>query len=272
MTNAVNKELLFKRVFSQLGKMNFTESNNEISGMTFELLKEHIGNNDPYKEIRAYYNRLFLDLTDTFEHRIDCSSNSFEQAVKYAIIGNIIDFNPIHNSCLEDIMRWFDDSDKVFLTINHIDKMKDDIKKCKKLLYLGDNCGEICLDKLFIKQIKACNPDIDIYFGVRGKPIVNDSIEADAYFVGIDKYAKIISNGDNSLGTVLSRTSKEFRQIYQESDIVIAKGQANYESLSDESNHNIYFLLVTKCDVIAKDVGVDLKSFICMNKYCVATM
>lgn len=271
MTNADNKELLFKKVFSRLGDINFTETNPEIVGMTFELLKEHIGNNDPYNEIRTYYNKLFLNMMDTFAHKIDCAPNPFEQAVKYAIIGNIIDFNPIHNNNMEDIMQWFEDSDKITLTVNHIEKMNADIKKSKKLLYLGDNCGEICLDKLLLKVIKELNPCIDIYFGVRGKPVVNDSIEADAYFVGIDEYAKIISNGDGSMGTVIKRTSSEFKHVYQESDIVIAKGQANYESLSEEFQKNIYFLLVTKCDVIANDVGVALKSFICMNKYSTLT-
>jgi damage-control phosphatase, subfamily I len=90
----------------------------------------------------------------------------------FAIIGNIIDFNPIRNSCMEDIMQWFEDSDKVILTINEIDKLEADIKKSRKLLYRCDNCGEICFDKLPIKKIKDCNPNIDIYFGVRGKPVV----------------------------------------------------------------------------------------------------
>ncbi len=113
--------------------------------------------------------------------------------------------------------------------------------------YLGDNCGEICLDKLLIKRIKKVNPKLDIYFGVRGSAVVNDSIEDDAFSVGINEYATIISNGDDSLGTVLKRTSKAFKEIYEKVDIIIAKGQANYESLSEENDKNIYFLLIAKC-------------------------
>lgn len=142
--------------------------------------------------------------------------------------------------------------------------MNNDIKKAKTILYLGDNCGEICLDKLLLKRIKQLNPSLKIYFGVRGKPVVNDSIESDAYEVGIDEYASIISNGDNSLGTILSRTSAQFNQIYQNCDFVIAKGQANFESLSEE-NKKIYFLLMVKCDVIAKYINVPEKSLVC---YC----
>lgn len=260
MTKASNKEALYHRVFEYLSTLDFTMTNPEVIGATFEMLKLHINNDDPYKNIRDYYNELFLKEIDIFEAKID----SFDKAVKYAIIGNIIDFNPIHNSSISDITRWFDNVDNLQLTIDHIDKMIKDIKKAKSILYLGDNCGEICLDKILIKKIKEINPAINIYFGVRGKPVVNDSIMEDAYFVGIDQEATIISNGDNSLGTILHRTSQEFRSIYKTADIIIAKGQANYESLSEEKK-NIYFLLMVKCNVIAKYIGVDLKSLVCLN-------
>lgn len=96
-------------------------------------------------------------------------------------------------------------------------------------------------------------------------PVVNDSIEEDAYIVGIDQYAHVISNGDDSVGTVLSRTSNAFNYIYRTADIIISKGQANYESLSEQTDKNIYFLLMAKSDVIAKNIGVAQKSLICKN-------
>ncbi|WP_315067496.1 ARMT1-like domain-containing protein [uncultured Clostridium sp.] len=130
-----------------------------------------------------------------------------------------------------------------------------DILNSKILLYLGDNCGEICMDKILLKKIKELNLDVKILFGVRGKPVVNDSIAEDAY-------AEVIDNGDGSLGTVLNRTSCEFKEIYKKADVIIAKGQANYECLSEEKK-NIYFLLLTKCDVIANDIGVEEKKMIC---------
>ena len=265
MTNADDKDILFRRVFTYLGDIDFNKTNPEIIGATFGMLKEHINNSDPYKETRAYYNNLFLGMLDKLEAQINSSSNPFEQAVKYAIIGNIIDFNPMHNSDMQDIMQHFQDADTTSLAINHVGKLIGDLECANMLLYLGDNCGEICLDKLLIKKIKEDNPNIIIYFGVRGKPVVNDSIEEDAYLVGIDKYARIISNGDDSLGTVLSRTGDDFNRIYQAADIVISKGQANYESLSEQVDKNIYFLLMTKCGVIAKSIGTAQKSLICKN-------
>jgi len=265
MTNVNNREDLFKEVFQYLGSLDFNKTNPEIIGETFKLIKKYAGNNDPYLEIRNYYNKLFLSMINEFERKIDASENSFEEAVKYAIIGNIVDFNPIHNSDIEDIMKLFEDIDKYNLAINHTERLMEDIRKSKSLLYLGDNCGEICLDKILLKKIKEYNPNIELFFGVRGEPVVNDSIEEDAYNVGIDQYAKIVSNGDGSLGTVLSRTNEAFGKIFSEADIIISKGQANYESLSDHIGKNIYFLLMVKCEVIAKDIGFKEKSVICLN-------
>ena len=260
ITNCSNRDDLYHQVFEQLSKIDFNKSNPEIIGMIFELVKKHLNNEDPYQEIRQYYNNLFLQSYDDFDKKI----NSFKTAIKYAIIGNIIDFSPINNQEITKIDDWFDNIDNLSLTIDHVDKLINDIKKAKIILYLGDNCGEICLDKLLLKRIKQLNPSLKIYFGVRGKPVVNDSIESDAYEVDIDEYASIISNGDNSLGTILSRTSAQFNQIYQNCDFVIAKGQANFESLSEE-NKKIYFLLMVKCGVIAKYINVPEKSLVC---YC----
>lgn len=267
ITKAENKDVLFKKVFTYLSNLDFSKSNPEVIGTTYRLIKEHIKNDDPYGETRTYYNRLLLSMIDQFEKEITNSDNPFEQALKYAILGNIIDFNPIHSSDTEEIMQWFANVDNLSLTIDDSEKLIDDLGSAQILLYLGDNCGEICLDKLFVKKIKEYNPSIHIYFGVRGASIVNDSIEEDAYYVGIDEYADIINNGDDSLGTVLNRTSVEFNHIYEIADVVISKGQANYESLSEQVYKNIYFLLMTKCQVIAKNIGVAQKSIICMNNF-----
>ena len=265
MTNASNTDKLYQNVFHYLSEMDFHQTNPEIIGATFRLLKEHIGNDDPYKQLRHYYNQLFLKELSSFEQKIDSSHNPFIEAMKYAIIGNIIDFNPMHNQNIEDIMQWFEKINKYQFTIDDSEQCIYDLKQAKTLLYLGDNCGEICLDLLFIKKIKELNPQLHIYFGVRGSAVVNDSIEEDAYLIGMNQYADIISNGDDSLGTILPRTSLEFQQIYHQSDVVICKGQANYESLSEDVKQSIYFLLMVKCDVIARDIGVKQKSLVCLK-------
>jgi len=267
ITGVNNKEELLKEVFTYLSKMDFEATTPEIIGEIFGMIKKHTNNPDPYKETRNYYNTLFLKLLPEFERKIEQAENSFELAVRYAIVGNIIDLNPIHNTLLEDIFDYFERMEQLELAIDDSKELAEDILNSKTLLYLGDNCGEICMDKILLRKIKELNPNIKIFFGVRGKPVVNDSIAEDAYAVGIDEYAEVIDNGDGSLGTVLNRTSYGFKEVYKKADVVIAKGQANYECLSEEKK-NIYFLLMTKCDVIANDIGVPEKRMICMkNKF-----
>ena len=264
ITGINTKEELLREVFTYLSKMNFDETTPEIIGEIFEMIKRHTNNPDPYKETRNYYNTMFMELLPEFESKIEQAENSFMSAIRYAIVGNIIDFNPIHNTLLEDIYDCFDKMEQLELAIDDSHALLKDISNAGTLLYLGDNCGEICMDKILLKKIKELNPNVKLLFGVRGKPVVNDSISEDAYSVGIDEYAEIIDNGDGSLGTVLNRTSPAFKEVYKKADVVIAKGQANYECLSEE-NKNIYFLLMTKCDVIAKDIGVEEKKMICMK-------
>lgn len=264
ITGVNAKEELLREVFTYLSQMDFDATTPELIGDIFELIKKYTNNPDPYKETRKYYNALFMNMLPELERKIEQSENSFMSAICYAIVGNIIDFNPIHNTLLEDIYDYFEQIEQFDLAIDDSGLLMEDILHAKTLLYLGDNCGEICMDKLLLKKIKKLNPEILMYFGVRGKPVVNDSIAEDAYFVGIDEYAEIIDNGDGSLGTVLHRTSQSFREIYQKADVVIAKGQANYECLSEE-HKNVYFLLMTKCDVIANDIGIEEKKMICMK-------
>lgn len=265
MIDAKDKDGLYQKVFDYLSHVDLNKTNPEMIGDTFDIIKDHTRCLDPYYDVRKYYNELFMKQSDQFYELINNSDDSFLEAIKYAIIGNIIDFNPMHNINSQDIMKVFDEVKNRELVIDDTNYLKKDIVKAQTLLYLGDNCGEICLDKLLIQEILKINPHLHIYFGVRGTPVINDSIEEDAYFVGMDDYATIISNGDQSLGTILSRVSEEFQNVYQKADIVIAKGQANYESLSDE-NKNIYFLLMSKCEVIAKDIGVSCQSLICLRK------
>lgn len=264
MIGVEDKEKLYHKVFKYLSSLDFKQTNPEIIGEVFKLIKEQTNNEDPYYDIRKYFNIMFLSQETEFEKSISESKDEFVSAIKYAVIANIIDFSPIKNKRPENILQHFNELKQQPLTIDHHLQLLNDINKSKKLLYLGDNCGEICLDKILIKKIKKINPELNIYFATRGAPVVNDSIEEDAYLVGINKYATIINNGDYSLGTILNKTSLEFNQIYQQADIIISKGQANFESLNEE-NKNIYFLLITKCDVIANYLNTDINKLICMK-------
>ncbi|MDE6737848.1 MAG: ARMT1-like domain-containing protein, partial [Lachnospiraceae bacterium] len=201
MVGLKEKDDLLRNVFTYLGKVDYkSTSTPELIGEIFSLLKTETSNDDPYQETRARYNKMFLEQIPQLEQVINESANPFLESIKYAIIGNIIDFNPIHDLSLSDIESCFAKLKEESLELDDSALLFQEIYKANTLLYLGDNCGEICLDKILIKKIKEINPLCHVFFATRGAAVVNDSVEADAYTVGMDAYATIISNGDYSLG------------------------------------------------------------------------
>jgi hypothetical protein len=125
------------------------------------------------------------------------------------------------------------------------------LKKTKRILYLADNAGETVFDRLLIEELKK-----PVIYAVREKPIINDATREDAYLSGIHEVAEVISTGCDAPGTILKFCSNEFLEIYKNSDLIISKGQGNYEGLSDEPRP-IFFLLKAKCSIIAQDTGVE---------------
>ena len=172
-----------------------------------------------------------------------------------AIAGNIIDFGPTDKFDVSGTIKRVLKSD---FAIDHSQQLKVEIEKANTILYLGDNCGEIVLDKLFLETINHPN----VFFAVRNKPVLNDVTEKEALEVGIDKVAKIISNGDDTPSTLLHRVSEEFRDIYNTADLIISKGMGNYEGLMYETNPRLFFLLMIKCQVIGNNIGAQKGDFI----------
>lgn len=158
------KEGLLKKVFAYLSEVDYqSTTNSELTGEIFSLLKKETGNMDPYRETRQKYNTMFLEQLEAFEQEIDSDENLFLMAIKYAIMGNIIDFNPIHNFLLQDMQNSFLNLKEEQLAIDDSSTLIKEIKQAKSILYLGDNCGEICLDKILIKKIKVLNPSCHIF-------------------------------------------------------------------------------------------------------------
>ena len=139
--------------------------------------------------------------------------------------------------------------------------LKNKINESKTILFLGDNAGEIVMDKLFLETIKHPN----VYYAVKGNPVMNDATIKDARYVGIDKVVKVISNGYDAPSTILDKCSDEFMDIYDKADLIISKGQGNLEGLLNTHNKKIFFLLMIKCDVIGNYLGVKKGDFVVYN-------
>ena len=131
---------------------------------------------------------------------------------------------------------------------------------------LGDNCGEIAMDRLLIETIRRLYPQIEVKYSVRGSAVVNDVTYEDAAAVGMDEVAEVIDNGDCLLTTLLCRASEDFRREFYAADVIIAKGMGNYEGLYNCDRGNIWFLMIAKCSVIARMSGAPKGSILCMEK------
>lgn len=258
---------LMQKAFALLGQAQAGCSAPELIGRLACLAREQTGCHDPYAAIRRGYNQLFLRFEDALRQRIAQSADPFRQAVRYAILANLVDLGPIRNDSLNDIQAdlpgWYAAHEDDPASIDHIHRLRQDVLSASTILCLGDNCGELCMDKLLMEQIARLNPSARLYYGVRGLPVINDSIRADALEVGMDGIAQVVDNGSPAAGTCLHLASEAFLSLYHQADVVLCKGQGNYESLSDDTHPGRYFLLVPKCRCVAEDLGVNQHTLVC---------
>ncbi len=225
----------------------------EIAAQMHTLIRDLTKCEDPYLELKQASTKNALLLYSELKREISTAMNPFDTAVRLSIAGNIIDFGIGKDFDLRPVIQ------RVLTqpyAIDHTLELKDEISKTKNVLFLADNAGETVFDRLLIETI-----DKHVIYAVKDAPILNDATADDAVAAGIDQVAEVISCGARSPGTVLSRCSEEFIKIYEQADIIIAKGQGNYEALSGEKR-SIFFLLQTKCDVLARDVGVPVGSIV----------
>lgn len=217
------------------------------------IVKEKTGNNDPYAEGKRIQNQLGQRLYGGLKEFVSISDDPLLQSAKVAISGNIIDLAPGRRADLEGEIR---ESLEKPLDVDEFKLLREELEKNDRLLYLADNAGEVFFDRIFIEELVA--RDIEVTYAVKGGPILNDATLEDANAARIKSIAEVISTGAAAIGTQLDLCSPEFRSAFNNSPIIISKGQGNYESLDDERNKKIFFMLRAKCPVIAESLGVVL--------------
>ena len=222
------------------------------------LLKQYSNNPDPYKEEKKQSNDLVLGMYPELKDILFQSDNYFNTALRLAIAGNIIDFGISNTFDLHSTIDKVLNSD---FAIDDSIQLKQALSEAKTVLYLGDNCGEIVFDKLFIETIMHPN----LIYAVREVPIINDATLEDAKYVGMDLVADVISNGYDAPSTLLEHCSTEFLEVFNRADVIISKGQGNLEGLLGKTQKEVYFLLMVKCEVIADVLGVKKGDFVVMK-------
>lgn len=204
---------------------------------------------DPYHEVKKRSNEQAMQSLPLLRKEVNRADNPLAAAVRFAIAGNIIDYG----ACAEvDVEATFARCRTATLAIDHLDifiKKISQLKKSSRILYLADNCGEIVYDLLVLERLREYGLDLTV--AVRGGPIINDALLEDAMNCGIDRVASLISNGVACPGTSLAHCSAELREHFYRADLVISKGQGNFETLS-EVERDVFFLLTVKCRVAAR--------------------
>ncbi len=250
-------ETIVRAALKAISEMDMKRTPPEMGALIYRLVSRLSGNPDPYQQIKKQFNRIALDLYSEFETIQETSGNPFEKAARLAISGNIIDFGVGARVDSQLLTKTIESTLKTDI-LGSVQAFEDAVDNATKILYLGDNAGEVVFDRFFIEHlIKRKGTSETITFAVRGEPIINDITMIDAEETGMTNLVKVIDNGTGYPGTVLSECSNEFCKHFHEADLVISKGQGNYETLSDVDK-NIFFLLKVKCKVVARDIGCEL--------------
>jgi len=238
-------------------KMDLSQSPPAMAQKIHRFIREITGVKDPYLEVKNRFNKLALQMYPELKQQVETSADPLETAVRLAIAGNIIDFGV--NSVVEQsqVEKTIAESLTEPLDMEALEEFREATSQAEDILYLGDNSGEIVFDRLLIEQL----PYEKITFAVKGGPILNDATIEDAQIVGLTDIVNVIDNGSDAPGTILESCSEAFRRRFDKSDLIIAKGQGNYETLSN-IDKNIFFMLQPKCVVLARHLGCEIGSLV----------
>ncbi len=240
-------------------KADFNISPPALGQQIHQVIRHISGKADPYYSIKEQTNQFCLNLLPQMRQIILQSSSPLETAVRLAIAGNTIDF-ALDSSLQEShLMQSIKDMMHFHLR-ESMEEFRQSVLGARQILYLADNAGEIVFDRLLIEQL----PHKKITLAVRRAPIINDATRRDAIAASLDELVDLIDTGSDAPGVLLEECSSEFRRHFANADLIISKGQGNYEALHG-STQNIYFLFKVKCSLVAEQLGRSLNSGVFMR-------
>jgi len=254
-TDEVVRENSLREVMIYLSTEQWTKILPELGTNVHRIVKRVTGNVDPYNRLKEKYNYMVLELYPKLKFIVENSEDPLLAAVKVAIAGNVIDFGPKVDINLEKEVEKVLNNE---LAINDIDQLKKSVIKSRKVLYLADNAGETVFDRVLIEELLKRN--VEVTYAVKDAPILNDATFRDAEIAGITEMTKVMSIGTDCTGVLFKECSKKFLEEFENSNLIISKGQGNYESLNDIEHKEIFFLLKIKCPIIAENIEVETGS------------
>jgi uncharacterized protein with ATP-grasp and redox domains len=255
---ALQTKKAMRAVFRELAEIDFNATPPVTGTRIYRIIRDLMNAVDPFADDKKLYNAFAQSLLPEMHRAVASAPDPFLAGVKLAIAANIIDFGKNDALSEKEVRECMDRALSAPIDEVAAGRLRHAIAGAGSILYLCDNAGEIVFDKLFIEKI----PCEKVICAVRGAPAINDATIEDAQQTGLADLVPVISNGSDAPGTLLDECSDEFQNAFADADLVIAKGQGNFETLSDVKNKAIFFLLQIKCPVIARDIGFPVGSFV----------
>ena len=246
--------LVVHRVLELLKDIPLGANPPEIAHYVHGFVHDEINVHDPYKEAKSASTQQALTLYPRLKNLVMHSDDALDTAIRLSIAGNIIDLaiSEHHDDLWATVKRVL----KQPFAVNDANEMREKLAEADHVLFLADNAGETVFDRILVETLP-----IPVLYAVKGGPILNDATMEDAVAAGLDQCATLMSTGSDAPGTIVALCSEEFRDQYSAAPLIIAKGQANYETLSD-AGPSTFCLLQVKCPVIGRDIGAPVGSII----------
>jgi len=242
-----------RAVFRELAGMDFGAPPPLTGRRVYRALREcGVMTGDPYAADKKRFNEFALRVVPEMQRRLGERGDTLGARIALAIAANIIDLGKSDSLTEQEARRYLDRALDTPLDPDAVRRFGDAVGDAHSVLFLCDNAGEIVFDRLLVEAL----PCRRVTCAVRGVPVINDATLDDTRAAGLAGIAEVISSGSDLAGTVLEECSPEFRRVFDDADVVIAKGQGNFETLSDVRHKRIFFLLQVKCPVIARDIGL----------------
>jgi len=250
-------------VAGMIPKWSFDETPPQVAARVYPKIAKLLQIDDIYYDFKREATNRAKAFIPFVEEIIDKHNDKFYASLKAAVAGNVIDLAAQKQFDLEEeVAKVFD----LPFEIDDSKKLHKMLQNSKNLLVVGDNVGEHLFDKVMMRRLKENFENLNIFYAVRGKPIINDVTLKDALEARIDEVAEIVDSGVDTPGLDLNRASKKMLSVYESSDVILAKGMGNYESLNGASTRPTFFLLKVKCSVVAKSLGRNVGDIICYKE------
>lgn len=231
-----------------LADMSLDVTAPEAGESLYRMVKEMSGNPDPFEDQKRKQNLAVLEIVPWLRDTIDGAEDPLLMAVRLAIAGNVVD--PGAQASF-DLQKSVSEAISGERGLEQYGRFRERLAGAGDVMLVADNCGEVVFDMLLIEAMReARRRELDVTVAVRSAPIINDVTEKEALEIGLDRLATIMPSGSEMPGTVLERTTQEFRCAFERADLVISKGQGNWETL-EECDREVFFMFQAKCPSVA---------------------